>query len=99
MRHALEYVNYMIRLYTRNCEKQQRNFRREVDQRNFETVQRVLNDLSEWDKNVIIEVFRRNGPIEYTVQEVSKKFGVDLDVVWTVLSKTSRKIAKERELI
>jgi len=99
MRHALEYVNYMIRLYTRNCEKQQRNFRREVDQRNFETVQRVLNDLSEWDKNVIIEVFKRKDPIKHIVVEVSKKFGVNPDVVWTVLSKVSRKIAKERDLI
>ena len=98
MRHALEYVNHMLRLYASNCGKQG-NFQKEIDRRNFQTVEKVLNDLPEWDRNVIIEVFRRNGPIEYTVQEVSKKFGVDLDVVWTVLSKTSRKIAKERELI
>jgi len=98
MRHTLGYVNHMLRLYASNCGKQG-NFQKEIDRRNFQTVEKVLNDLPEWDRNVIIEVFRRNGPIEYTVQEVSKKFGVDLDVVWTVLSKTSRKIAKERELI
>jgi len=88
----------MLRLYARNCGKQG-NFQKEIDRRNFQTVEKVLNDLPEWDRNVIIDVFRRKEPIENTVREVSKKFGTNPDVVWTVLSKVSRKIAKERELI
>jgi len=98
MRHTLGYVNHMLRLYARNCGKQG-NFQKEIDRRNFQTVEKVLNDLPEWDRNVIIDVFRRKEPIENTVREVSKKFGTNPDVVWTVLSKVSRKIAKERELI
>jgi len=99
MRHALEYVNYMIRLYTRNCEKQQRNFRREVDQRNFETVQRVLNDLSEWDKNVIIEVYRRGDTLPDNIYWVAKELKVEQDMIWTLVSKVTKRIAKERGLI
>lgn len=98
MRHTLGYVNHMLRIYANYCGKQG-NFQKEIDRRNFYTVEKVLKDLPEWDRNVIIDVFRRKEPIENTVREVSKKFGTNPDVVWTVLSKVSRKIAKERDLI
>jgi len=98
MRHTLGYVNHMLRMYANYCGKQG-NFQRDVDRRNFHTVEKVLNDLPEWDRNVIIEAFKRKDPIKHIVVEVSKKFGVNPDVVWTVLSKVSRKIAKERDLI
>lgn len=98
MRHTLGYVNHMLRMYARNCGKQD-NFQKEIDRRNFQTVEKVLNDLPEWDRNVIIEVYRGRDTLSDNVYRVSKKFKADQGVVWTMLGKVTKKIAKERELI
>lgn len=50
MRHTLGYVNHMLRMYARKRGKQS-NFQKEIDRRNFQTVEKVLNDLPEWDRN------------------------------------------------
>lgn len=98
MRHTLGYVNHMLRLYASNCGKQG-NFQKEIDRRNFQTVEKVLNDLPEWDRNVIIEAYRRGDTLPDNIYWVAKELKVEQDMIWTLVSKVTKRIAKERGLI
>lgn len=67
--------------------------------KNWFAVKKVLDELSEKDKNIIIEVYRRRDTLADNIYEVSKELGIDQNVIWTMLNKVTKKIAQERELI
>ena len=99
MHYYKQYVNHMLRFYARYCDKDLKNFKKEPDVKNWKIAERVLSELPEEDRNVIIEVYRCRNTLENNVQEVSKKLGVNRDIIWTIINKVSKKIAKEKELI
>jgi len=100
MKYYSQYVNHMLRFYARYCDKKlEENFKKPVDAKNWQVVKSVLDKLPENDRNVIIEVYRRRDTLGDNIYEVSKEFNIDQDVIWTMLNKITRKIAKERELI
>ena len=97
MRYYREYVNHMLRFYCRFpklCE-----FKNKRDEENWRTTKRVLDTLPEKDKNIIMEVYKRYDGLSDNVYEVSKKLRINQDVIWTLVSKVTEKIAKERGLI
>lgn len=94
--HYADYVNHMIRYYVRNSEKR---FRNEADEQNLKVVEKVLDNLRVRDRNLLVEVFKRNDTLSDNIYEVSKLEGVDQDILWTLLSKVTREIARERVLI
>lgn len=99
MKYYSSYVNHMLRFYARYCDKKLENFKKPVDAKNWQVVKSVLDKLPENDRNVIIEVYRRRDTLGDNIYEVSKEFNIDQDVIWTMLNKITRKIAKERGLI
>ena len=100
MNYFKNYVNHMLRFFARyHDQKNNFKFKKNIDYKNWCIVQSVLNSLPEKDRNVIIEVYRRGDTLADNVYEVSKELGINQDVIWTILNKVTRKIAKERELI
>ena len=100
MRYYSEYVNHMLRFYARHHDKKDNlKFQKKVDEKNWSIVEKNLDGLSEKDRNVIIEVYKRRDTLSDNVYEVSKELGINQDVIWVIISKLSKKIAKERELI
>lgn len=99
MRYYDEYVNHMIRFYVRHCDETDLKFKKEIDEKNWWIVKKILDDLPEKDKNVIIKVYELRDTLSDNVYAVSKELGISQDVIWTIISKLSKKIAKERELI
>jgi len=99
MKFYSSYINHMLRFYARYCNKNLENFKKPVDVKNWQAVKTVLDKLPEKDKNVIIELYRRRDTLADNIYEVSKEFGIDQDVIWTMLNKITKKIAQERELI
>ena len=99
MKYYSQYVNHMLRFYARYCDKNLKSFKKPADMKNWFTVKRVLDKLSEKDKNIIIEVYRRRDTLADNIYEVSKELGIDQNVIWTMLNKVTKKIAQERELI
>jgi len=99
MKFYSSYINHMLRFYARYCNKNLENFKKPVDVKNWQAVKTVLDKLPEKDKNIIIELYRRRDTLADNIYEVSKEFGIDQDVIWTMLNKITKKIAQERELI
>lgn len=96
MRQCREYVNHMLRLFARyqKCE-----LVNEIDVENWCAVENVLDDLKKEDKNVIIKIYEKYDTIPDNVYEVSKELNLHQDIIWTLLNKVCKKIAKERGLI
>lgn len=97
-----DYVNHMLRFYARNVQSGnvvRLKFRSEVDKLNWRSVNRVLHSLPERDKDIIIEVFGRGDTLADNIYEVSKELAINQDIVWTLVSKVTNKIAKDRRLI
>lgn len=97
MRYYSEYVNHMLRFYARFPEISA--FKNKTDKENWITVKTILDNLSDAERNVIIEVYKRRDTLSDNVYELSKELGINQDIIWTILNKVTRKIAKERELI
>ncbi len=97
-----DYVNHMLRFYARSVRSGnvvRLKFKSEVDKWNWRSVNRVLHKLPERDKDIIIEVFGRGDTLADNIYEVSKELVIDQDVIWTLVSKVTNKIAKDRRLI
>ena len=97
-----EYVNHMLRFYARTVKSGDvmgLKFASEVDELNWRSVDRVLHNLPELDKYIIIEVFGRGDTLADNIYEVSKELVMNQDVIWTMLSKITYQIAKERGLV
>ncbi|HUM44777.1 MAG TPA: hypothetical protein PKI14_17665 [Fervidobacterium sp.] len=97
-----DYVNHMLRFYARTVKSEDvmgLKFTSEVDELNWRSVNRVLHNLPELDKYIIIEVFGRGDTLADNIYEVSKEVVINQDVIWTMLSKITYQIAKERGLV
>lgn len=97
-----DYINHMLRFYARTVRSgdvERLTFKSEVDKLNWHAVNQVLHNLPEQDKDIIIEVFSRGDTLADNIYEVSKELGINQDVIWTLLSKVTKKIAKDRRLI
>ena len=97
-----DYVNRMLRFYARKVysdEVMRMELKNDVDKRNWRCVVRVLDKLPERDKDVIIEVYRRGDTLADNIYQVAKELKVEQDMIWTLVSKVTKRIAKERGLI
>lgn len=97
-----DYVNHMLRFYARNVQSgdvMRLKFKSEVDKLNWRSVNRVLHKLPERDKYIIIEVFGRGDTLADNIYELSKELAINQDVIWTLVSMVTNKIAKDRRLI
>jgi hypothetical protein len=97
-----DYINHMLRFYARNVQSGnvvRLKFKSEVDKLNWRSVNRVLHNLPERDRDIIIEVFARGDTLADNIYEVSKELVINQDIIWTLVSKVTNKIAKDRRLI
>lgn len=74
-------------------------FKSECDRKNWLAVNRVLHRLPEKDKDIIFAVFGGGDTIADNIYNLSKEMGIHQDHIWRLVSKVTRKIAKERKLI
>jgi DNA-directed RNA polymerase specialized sigma subunit len=89
----------MLRFYARYCDKDLESFKKSTDMKNWFAVKTVLDKLPEKDKNIIMEVYRRGDTLPDNIYWVAKELKVEQDMIWTLVSKVTKRIAKERGLI
>ncbi len=97
-----DYVNRMLRFYARKVhsgEVLRMKLKNDADKKNWRCVVNVLDKLPERDKDVIIEVYRRGDSLVNNIYWVAKELKVEQDMIWTLVSKVTKRIAKERKLI
>lgn len=93
-----DYVNMMLRFYART-RLEYHELPSNVDRENWWCAMMVVDDLPEFDRRVIMEVYSRRDTLADNVYEVSKELKVKQDVIWTIISKVSKDVAKRRGLI
>ena len=94
-----DYVNRMLRFYARKACIERAIIINPVDINNCLCVAKVLDALLEKDRDVIIEVYRRGDTLADNIYWVAKELKVKQDMIWTLVSKVTKRIAKERGLI
>ena len=94
-----DYVNRMLRFYVRKVYREGMTVRNHVDINNCICVAKVLDALLEKDRNVIIDIYERGDTLADNIYWVSKEMNVNQDMLWTLVSKVTKRIAKERGLI
>lgn len=94
-----DYVNRMLRFYARKVYPEGMTVKDPVDINNCLCVAKVLDALPEKDRNVIIDIYERGDTLADNIYHVSKEMNINQDTLWTLVSKVTKRIAKERGLI
>ena len=95
-----EYVNHILRFYFRY--NPSKGFKNEVDKINYISADKVIQRMSDADKTVLSSLFGTddNGfDLAYNVLVFARQHGVDQAKIWSLVSTTTTKIAKERKLL
>lgn len=91
-----DYVRHCMRFYVKYPEPV---FYNDVGRHNWKACEKALKGFSEQEKRVLTEVYICGDTLVDNVFQVSEKQGVEPDIVWRIMHKLERKIAKERGLI
>jgi hypothetical protein len=70
-----------------------------TDCQNWLSVNNILIQLSEVDRNMILDIYSRSDTIPDNIYQISKERNINQNEIWTLISKVSKEIAKERGLI
>lgn len=93
-----DYVNHILRFYFRY--DRNKGFKNDVDKTNYMSADRVIQKLSDTEIKVLTVVYQQdNTNIVDNVMMASKCFREDPVKIWSLISTTTTKIAKERKLL
>ena len=95
-----DYVNHMVRAYAALLrDGKTGDFKSDVDADNYTAVDRVLHELPEEDQHVVLEVLTQRDPLRESIARAAHSRNLRTDAVWTLVSRVSGRIAKDRRLI
>lgn len=94
-----DYINHCLRFYVRNENFNIVCLANDIDKQKWVAVDRVLRKLPEEDRSIIMEVYSGEAPLLDNVKRTSKNFEISETTVWTLISKVTKQIAKERRMI
>jgi hypothetical protein len=75
------------------------NHKSVVDIKNYGAVFFALTNFNEHDQDIILDVYSRADTIPDNIYQISKERNINQNEIWTLISKVSKEIAKERGLI
>lgn len=90
------YVRHAMRFYSRYLHI--KSFRNETDKANWFACHRAIQTYNPADKDILTLVYGERDTLPDNVYNVSKRYGVHQDVVWTMMREFERKVAVERGL-
>lgn len=93
-----DYVNHILRFYFRY--NRSKGFKNDVDKSNYIAADKVIQRLPNDERDILSDVFCGNKEtLGENVQTAADRYGVDTKTVWSIISTTTVKIAKERRLL
>ncbi len=90
------YINHCLRYYARYDGNA---FKSESDVKNWDACRKVMEELPDTDRNLILDVYSRRDTLSDNVYEVSLLYGINQNYLWRKLSEVQASIAKERGLV
>ena len=93
-----DYVNHIFRFYFRY--NPNNGFKNDVDKANYLAADKVIERMSYTDKELLATVFKMEGVnLAENINVAATQHGEDPMKVWSLVSMTTTKIAKERRLL
>lgn len=92
-----EYVNHCLRFFVRNQEP--RKFRSASDKHNWEACEDAFRNLSNSDRDILVQIYSSGDTVADTVYEISKERGIAQDKIWKLVNVVEHKVAKRRGLV
>lgn len=95
-----DYVNRLLRWYCRAQEEgKEVNLKSVVDRKNWNAVAKVMERLNEENKSAIMGVYCKRDTMADNIYLTALELGWEQDKLWALVSKVTRRIAKERGLV
>ena len=95
-----DYVNRLMRWYCRAKEEgKEVNLKSALDRENWNAVAKVMERLSEENKRAIMGVYCKRDTMADNVYSTAFEMGWEQDRLWALISRVTRKVAKERGLV
>ena len=97
-----EFVRHCLRYYVKTLDEGLGGhpiFRSEADKQNWSACYEVLKDYSQFNMDIISEVYRPGDTIADKIYMLSNTKRVPQDTIWNLVNTTERKIAKKRGLL
>lgn len=93
-----DYVNHILRFYFRYSPN--KGFKNEVDKSNYIAADRVIRRLSHNDIELLSFVFKQDSNIlADNIYAAATRYSQEPVKIWSLISTTTTKIAKERKLL
>jgi len=93
-----DYVNHILRFYFRY--NRNKGFKNDVDKTNYIAADKVIQRLPDNDREVLSTVFRQDGiNLAENINIAATQHGEDPAKIWSLVSMTTSKVAKERRLL
>ena len=95
-----DYVNRLMRWYCRAKEEgREVKLETPLDRENWNAVAKVMEGLNEENKRAIMGVYCKRDTMADNVYLTALELGWEQDRLWTLISRVTRKVAKERGLV
>ena len=91
------YVRHCMRFYSRYLNTTE--FKNETDKANWQACHRAIREYSPVNKDILLCVYGERDTLGDNVYNVSKRLGVNQDIIWEMMREFERKIAIERGLL
>lgn len=91
-----DYVRHMARFYFRSNLGMRHNFNTDADAANWKSCHNASKD---YDKNLLIRVYKPKDEIENNVKAASELFGVPVKTLWDTVRRFEETVARKRGLI
>ena len=92
-----EYVRHCMRFYSRNTNNP--HFNTDVDEKNWHACHRAIEHYSGRDQEILTRVYGLYDTLSDNVYEVAKIYELDQSIIWDMLKKFERSVAKKRGLL
>jgi len=95
-----DYVNRLMRWYCRAKEEgREVKLETSLDRKNWNAVAKVMEGLNEENRRAIMGVYCKRDTMADNVYLTALELGWEQDRLWTLISRVTRKVAKERGLV
>jgi hypothetical protein len=94
-----EYINHILRFYIRHQNDKNLRFKTYAEKDNFISAQKVVSKLSNDEQKYINDIYMQGDTLADNIYKTSEKMNIEQFKLWTIVSKVSNQIAKERNLI
>ena len=91
-----DYVQHCMRFYARHP---QPHFHTNAELKNWNACDFVMKGFTPSEKQIVLTVFRKNDTLSDNIYESALELNVNQDVIWELVSRAEKLIAKRRGLL